>query len=76
MLGSYAGGADLVMVFDEDGITGHPDHRCGTEAPMAWAQATNMAVLTWTLPSKIANTQRRARSRVQRSTRRPPSKSS
>jgi len=56
VIDTHAAGADLVMVFDEDGITGHPDHRRATEAALTWAHAANVAVLAWTLPADIADT--------------------
>ncbi|MDA8282670.1 MAG: PIG-L family deacetylase [Actinomycetota bacterium] len=46
--------ADLVVVFDEDGVTGHPDHRRATEAALAGAQG--LPVLAWTLPRSVADT--------------------
>jgi LmbE family N-acetylglucosaminyl deacetylase len=47
-------GADLLLVFDEGGITGHPDHRRATEAAVAVARELNLAVLAWTLPELVA----------------------
>ena len=46
--------ADLVVVFDDDGVTGHPDHRRATEA--ALAGAPELPVLAWTLPLQVADT--------------------
>jgi LmbE family N-acetylglucosaminyl deacetylase len=45
--------ADLVVVFDDDGVTGHPDHRRATEA--ALAGAPDLPVLAWTLPRAVAD---------------------
>jgi len=45
--------ADLLLVFDEDGITGHPDHRRATEAALAAAAAIRVPVLAWALPHSI-----------------------
>jgi N-acetylglucosamine malate deacetylase 2 len=45
-------GADLLLVFDEGGITGHPDHRRATEA--ALAAAGGRPVLAWALPARVA----------------------
>ncbi|MDA8355369.1 MAG: PIG-L family deacetylase [Actinomycetota bacterium] len=47
-------GADLVVVFDDEGVTGHPDHRRATEA--ALAGAPGLPVLAWTLPRQVADT--------------------
>lgn len=47
-------GAALLLVFDEGGITGHPDHRRATEA--ALAGAPTLPVLAWSLPSTVAET--------------------
>ena len=46
-------GADLLLVFDEGGITGHPDHRRATEA--ALAAAPLLPVLAWGLPLDVAD---------------------
>lgn len=47
-------GADLLLVFDEGGVTGHPDHRRATEA--ALAGAGHLPVLAWALPDRVAGT--------------------
>lgn len=47
-------GADLLVVFDEGGVTGHPDHCRATEAAVAGAPA--VPVLAWTLPRQVADT--------------------
>ncbi len=47
-------GAELLLVFDEGGVTGHPDHHRATEA--ALAADLNLPVLAWTLPREIAVT--------------------
>ncbi len=44
--------ADLLLVFDEGGITGHPDHHRATQAALAGAPA--LPVLAWTLPNRVA----------------------
>jgi LmbE family N-acetylglucosaminyl deacetylase len=46
--------ADLLVVFDADGVTGHPDHRRATEA--ALLGAPELPVLAWTLPRQVADT--------------------
>ena len=47
-------GADLVLVFDEGGITGHPDHCRATEAALGAAAKAHVPVLAWALPEKVA----------------------
>lgn len=44
--------ADLLVVFDEDGVTGHPDHRAATAA--ALAATPSLPVLGWTVPRAVA----------------------
>jgi LmbE family N-acetylglucosaminyl deacetylase len=46
--------ADLLLVFDEGGITGHLDHRRATEA--ALTADTGLPVLAWTVPRRVAET--------------------
>ena len=46
--------ADLLLVFDEGGITGHPDHQRATEAAEAFARAAGLPVLAWALPRAVA----------------------
>jgi LmbE family N-acetylglucosaminyl deacetylase/uncharacterized protein (DUF302 family) len=43
-----------LLVFDPDGVTGHPDHRRATQAALAAARATGLPVLAWVLPSAVA----------------------
>ncbi|HQU25500.1 MAG TPA: PIG-L family deacetylase [Acidimicrobiales bacterium] len=45
--------ADLLVVFDEGGITGHPDHVRATEAALEGAPLT--PVLAWSLPREVAD---------------------
>ncbi len=54
-VGAMAGevSADLLVVFDEGGVTGHPDHHRATKA--ALAGAPNLPVLAWTLPNKVVD---------------------
>ena len=47
--------ADLLLVFDEGGITGHPDHRRATEAGLLAASRHGIAVLAWAVPETVAN---------------------
>jgi LmbE family N-acetylglucosaminyl deacetylase len=44
--------ADLLLVFDEGGVTGHPDHHRATLA--ALHGASELPVLAWTLPRRVA----------------------
>ncbi len=46
--------ADLLLVFDPGGVTGHPDHRRATEAALVAAGRTDRPVLAWTLPADVA----------------------
>ncbi len=46
-------GADLLVVFDEGGVTGHPDHRRATEA--ALAARGGLPVLAWGIPRHVAD---------------------
>ena len=48
-------GADLLLVFDEGGITGHADHRRATEAAVAVGAAAHRPVLAWVLPERVAD---------------------
>jgi N-acetylglucosamine malate deacetylase 2 len=43
-----------LLVFDPDGVTGHPDHRRATQAALAAARATGLPVLAWALPRPVA----------------------
>lgn len=45
---------DSLLVFDERGITGHPDHQAATAAARAAAGRHGLPVLAWTLPRSIA----------------------
>ncbi len=51
-----AGDSELLVVFDEGGITGHPDHRRATEAATDWSQRSGVPVLAWTLSADVAAT--------------------
>lgn len=44
--------ADTLLVFDDGGVTGHPDHRRATEA--ALAARDGLPVLAWGVPAAIA----------------------
>ena len=47
--------ADLLLVFDEGGITGHADHCRASEAAIEMARALQLPVLAWTLPERVAD---------------------
>jgi LmbE family N-acetylglucosaminyl deacetylase len=47
-------GASLLLVFDEGGITGHPDHVRATEVAMAVGSDAGIPVLGWALTEAVA----------------------
>jgi LmbE family N-acetylglucosaminyl deacetylase len=49
-------GPDALLVFDEDGITGHPDHRQATTAALSAAARDDLTVIAWTIPRHVAET--------------------
>ncbi len=46
--------ASGVLVFDDTGITGHPDHRAATGAAVLTGRQAGLPVLAWTLPAAVA----------------------
>ncbi|HEX6932194.1 MAG TPA: PIG-L deacetylase family protein [Streptosporangiaceae bacterium] len=46
---------DGLLVFDDTGITGHPDHRAATAAALEAARQRGLPVLAWTLPDNVAS---------------------
>ena len=50
----FAMEADALLVFDELGITGHPDHRRATEAALLAAEELGLAVYAWSIPAQVA----------------------
>ncbi len=50
-----AGHADGLLVFDENGVTGHPDHEVATAAALLAAEILDLPVLAWTLPTSVAD---------------------
>ncbi len=47
-------GADALLAFDDNGITGHPDHCQATRAAQLAAEALGIPVLAWTVPADVA----------------------
>ena len=47
-------GADTLLVFDPNGVTGHPDHRRATEAAEVAAEGGDLRLLGWVLPVRVA----------------------
>lgn len=47
-------GARGFLVFDEGGITGHPDHVRATQAALAAAETAGCPVLAWAIPDHVA----------------------
>lgn len=47
-------GPDALLVFDEGGITGHPDHCQATAAALSAAGRDDLTVIAWTLPHHVA----------------------
>lgn len=45
---------DGLLVFDETGVTGHPDHIAATRAALAFAEIVDLPVLGWTIPAQVA----------------------
>lgn len=48
--------ADGLLVFDDGGITGHPDHQTATDAALDAADTLDVSVLAWAIPAHIATT--------------------
>ena len=47
---------DLLLVFDEGGVTGHLDHGRATEAALEFARDTRLPVLAWAVAQPVATT--------------------
>ncbi len=47
-------GADGLLVFDDSGVTGHPDHIAATASAVRVGAALNVGVLAWTLSGSVA----------------------
>ena len=48
-------GAGTLLVFDDGGITGHPDHQAATDAALEAAASLDVAVYAWVIPSSVAD---------------------
>lgn len=48
-------GVDGLLVFDDTGVTSHPDHRAATCAAQRAAQTAGLPVLAWALPDTVAD---------------------
>lgn len=48
-------GSELLVVFDDGGVTGHPDHRQATGAALAAADHVDVGVLAWAVPGAVAD---------------------
>lgn len=53
-IGRNANSPDLVIAFDQGGITGHPDHVRATEAAVMWGIENGVSVLAWALSEVVA----------------------
>jgi LmbE family N-acetylglucosaminyl deacetylase len=49
-----AGSAGLFLVFDEGGVTGHPDHCRATSAAVTFARRRGLPALAWTVEERVA----------------------
>jgi N-acetylglucosamine malate deacetylase 2 len=47
-------GPEALLVFDEGGITGHPDHCQATAAALSAAACDDLTVIAWAIPRHIA----------------------
>ncbi|TMC48446.1 MAG: PIG-L family deacetylase [Chloroflexi bacterium] len=48
--------SDALLVFDDGGVTGHPDHQQATDAALRAAEILDLPVLAWAIPEWIAAT--------------------
>lgn len=46
----------LLLVFDEGGITGHPDHQHATRVASVYARQAGLPVLAWAIEERVAAT--------------------
>lgn len=47
--------ATMLLVFDDTGVTGHPDHRRATEAAVEVADTLGLPVHAWAIPDGVAS---------------------
>lgn len=52
---AHFGAAQAVLVFDVDGVTGHPFHAAASRAAVEAARRLALPVLAWTLPQSVAH---------------------
>lgn len=45
---------DWLLVFDDGGITGHPDHQAATDAALEAAAVLDLPVVAWAIPKAVA----------------------
>jgi LmbE family N-acetylglucosaminyl deacetylase len=53
-LAAEGAAADLLLVFDEGGVSGHEDHMAATTAALLAADALGLPVLAWALDATVA----------------------
>ena len=53
-VGGEAAPGEVILAFDDSGVTGHPDHIAATEAAQALAAENGSALYLWTLPEEVA----------------------
>ncbi len=49
-----ATGADLLLAFDDGGITGHPDHQQATDAARLAGVTLGLPAVAWAIPARVA----------------------
>ena len=54
LLDTGLGAAEALLVFDEGGVSGHPDHRRATEVALLVARRHHLPVLAWVVPERVA----------------------
>jgi len=55
MVAARSGAAQAMLVFDLDGVTGHPDHAAASLAAVDAARRMDLPVLAWTMPRSVAD---------------------
>ena len=51
---AHEAAADLLVVFDEGGVTGHEDHQAATRAALVAAASLGLPVLAWAIETTVA----------------------